>query len=246
MRTARGSAQSTSVILIKICRKLALFCSPVLLLLLWPTASVMAQSTSTPPAQSQTPSQNQTQNQTQSQSQSLAQPGSAPQVVSGDQQQSLADAARKVNAQKDKPKAKHVFTDDDVSSIPGTISVVGSGSVGGSSAGNRPMDDGSQANAPVSSSGAGKDEAYWRGRAQQIKNQMAAIDQKIAQVKAEIAKSGAVQMDPSSGAMQSVVIIHDRNAEVKDLEDQKAGCQKQLEDLAEEGRKAGADSGWFR
>ena len=46
--------------------------------------------------------------------------------------------------------------------------------------------------------------------------------------------------------MQSVIIIHDRNAEVKDLEDRKQGLEKQLDELADEGRKAGADSGWFR
>ena len=41
-------------------------------------------------------------------------------------------------------------------------------------------------------------------------------------------------------------MVEDRNMEIKRLNDQKAELQKQLDDLAEEGRKAGADSGWFR
>jgi len=196
----------------------------------------MAQSDSAPAAQSQTPAQNQPDTASQS--------GAALQTVPGDEQESLADAARKATAQKDKPKSKHVFTDSDISSVGGTISVVGDGSSGGGSADNRNSSAGPHGNGAPSSGG--RDEAYWRGRAQDIKNQMAAIDQQIAKVKEDIAKSGAVQMDPSSGAMQSVIIIHDRNAEVKDLEDRKQGLEKQLDELADEGRKAGADSGWFR
>jgi len=43
-----------------------------------------------------------------------------------------------------------------------------------------------------------------------------------------------------------VIMVEDRNAEIKKLEDRKADLQNSLDQLAEEGRKAGADSGWFR
>jgi hypothetical protein len=49
-----------------------------------------------------------------------------------------------------------------------------------------------------------------------------------------------------SGASAGVIYIEDRNRQIKDIEGQKAKLQDQLEALAEEGRKAGADSGWFR
>jgi hypothetical protein len=39
---------------------------------------------------------------------------------------------------------------------------------------------------------------------------------------------------------------NDRNAKIKQIEERKAGLQGQLEALEDEGRKAGADSGWFR
>src|SRR5579862_7444045 len=107
-------------------------------------------------------------------SQAAAQSTSAPsdsttpamQNASAPPQQSLGDAARAANAQKEKTKAKHVYTDDDVSSIGGTISVVGDGHSSGSSA-----DEDANANAQGAGASAGaQDEKYWRDRANQIKN----------------------------------------------------------------------------
>jgi hypothetical protein len=149
---------------------------------------------------------------------------------------SLADAARKASAQKDKPKAKRVYTGDDLGSIHGSISVVGDPSSG--SAG---RDD-----ADSSAATSGNSEAYWRGRARAIKDQIASTDQQIAGVKAEIAKSGAASFDPSTGLSQGVIIVHDRNAQVKQLEDRKANLQRQLDELGDDARKAGADPGWAR
>jgi hypothetical protein len=205
-----------------------------MLLVFWPKVSAMAQSGSTPPAQTQP----------QNQSQTPSQPKTPAQTNSGDKQQSLGDAARAANADKEKPKSKRVYTDDDLSNIHGTISVVGNGSPGGGAAGNWNSSESPRGTAPTSS--AAKDEDYWRGRARTIKDQIAAVDRQIDKVKDEIAKSGPAGFDPSTGLSQNVIIIHDRNAELKDLEERKQNLEKQLDDLADEGRKAGADSGWFR
>ena len=156
---------------------------------------------------------------------------------------SLADAARTAHAQKDaqkdKPKAKRVYTEDDLAGLHGTISVVGDQSSG--------SDDGdANDSSSRASSGGNNSEAYWRSRARAIKEQIADADRRIAQIKAEIAKSGAASFDPSTGLSQGVIIIHDRNAQVKQLEDRKASLQRQLDDLADEARKAGADPGWTR
>ena len=167
----------------------------------------------------------------------------AMQNASAPPPQSLGDAARAANAQKQQTKAKHVYTDEDVSSIGGRISVVGDGNSSADGDANANGDADGQGAAP--SAGA-QDEKYWRGRANQIKNAIADVDRQIEDKKAEIAKAGATSFDPSAGLSQGVIIIHDRNAELKDLEDRKASLENQLDQLADEGRKAGADSGWFR
>ena len=234
MTCCRDNVQRASVVLSNACVRSGLLLLPVLLLPFFAARSAIAQSGTTPPAQSQSQSQSQTPPQTASQSDTTAQAGS------GDQPQSLADAARTANAQKDKPKAKHVFNDDNLSSVRGTISVVGDGSSDGSS-------DGDKSNAGQGNvSSASKDEAYWRKRAQAIKDQIADVDREIDAKKAEIAQAGPASFDPQAGLSQGVIIIHDRNAELKELQDREQRLQAQLDSLADEGRKDGADSGWFR
>lgn len=255
MRNCRENAPSASVVLSKVCSRLCLTLLAVLLLLFWTATSSMAQSGSTPPAQpsaspasqSQTPPQSQSQTPPQNQTQKPAQPApqsnAATQTNSGDKQPSLADAAR-ANAKIDKPKSKRVITDDDLSSIHGKISVVGDHSPRRGSDEDADSDEDSQEDRPVSSTKA--NEQYWRSRAQAIKGQIADVEQQISNKKDEIAKAGPAGFDASSGLSQNVIVVHDRNAELKKLEDRKQSLERQLDDLADEGRKAGADSGWFR
>jgi len=198
------------------------------------TAAMAQSSSSSAPAQDNKPAGSQPAPQAGSQAGSQA----AAQTDATSQPQTLADAAR-ANAQKDKPKAKKVYTADDLSSLHGTISVVGDKS--GGSAGRDDADD-----SDAQASSANNSEQQWRSRAQAIKQQIADTDRQISDVKAEIAKQGAASFDPSSGLSQGVIIVHDRNAEVKQLEDRKAGLERQLDDLADAARKAGADPGWAR
>jgi hypothetical protein len=160
--------------------------------------------------------------------------------------ESLGEAARRARAQKTQPAKPKVYTDDSVTTLSGHgVSVVGDGNSGGGGA--------SYSGNSVSGGGgggaqgaAGSQESYWRGRANEIRRQMAACDQKISEIQDEIAKHGAVSVDPMSGAQAGVIFVEDRNAQIKQVETQKEGFERQLEELAEEGRKAGADSGWFR
>ena len=243
-RSAPDSMRDT---LRKACRRAGLPLAAVLVAAFLPVFSTQAQSASpkpTPPEpQSQASSESSPQAQPQSQAsdQPVSQPAtSAPalQTVPGAKQETLGDAARK-NAQKPKPKPNHVYTDDDLSSVGGAISVVGDASSSDQSSGN------SNAQASGASSGS-NDETYWRGRADAIKRQIADVDRQIENKKAEIAKAGPASFDPSAGLSQGVIVIHDRNAELKDLQDRKQSLENQLDQLADEGRKAGADSGWFR
>jgi len=173
--------------------------------------------------------------------------------------ESLGEAARRARAQKTKSAAggPKVYTDDKLSQLSGHgVSVVGDGnSGGGSSSGQSSFTnsgENSGANAGENSGGNGgasggkNDEQYWRGRARAIHDQMAQCDQEINKLQDEIAKYGAVSVDPQSGAMQSIIYVNDRNAKIRQIEERKAGLQGQLEALEDEGQKAGADSGWFR
>jgi hypothetical protein len=171
-------------------------------------------------------------------------PSSQSQAQSQPQQKddSAADAAKK--PAKDKPKPKRVYTEEDLSGLRGNgVSVVGD------------ANGTARANAPASQSSASgggdatksvKDEEYWRGRASQIKEQMVATDEAIKNLQEEIKKNGATGFDAQSGLKQNVIYVDDRNARLKQLEQRRQDLDKQMDLLQEEGRKAGADSAWFR
>ncbi|HEY0704240.1 MAG TPA: hypothetical protein VGD60_15825 [Candidatus Acidoferrales bacterium] len=156
---------------------------------------------------------------------------------------SLAEAARRAKAQKPKSAAPKVYTDDSVTHLSGHgVSVVGDSNSGGSGDGQDFVSD----QAAAAPQAGASQEQYWRGRARTIHDQMAQIDRQIDGLRAEIAKQGAVSVDPQSGFSAGVIYITDRNAQIKELEGRKDGLQRQMDTLEDEGRKAGADSGWFR
>src|SRR3984885_3450849 len=182
-----------------------------------------------------------------------SQPGAQTEPQMQDQSapaaESLGEAARKARAQKAKTATAKVYSDDSVSNLSGHgVSVVGDGQVGGGSSDSGSAGGGAGASSGASggSGAAGGGEQYWRGRANAIRAQMAQCDQKISEIQDEITKHGAVTVDPMSGAQAGVIFVEDRNAQIKQVEHQKDGLQSQLDELTEEGRKAGADSGWFR
>jgi hypothetical protein len=180
--------------------------------------------------------------------------GNEPQMQSQEAppQESLGEAARRARAQKSAAPAAKVFTEDKVAGLSGHgVSVVGDGNRSGDStdaenAENSEREPSAGGAPKASSQSSNSEEKMWREKAQAIHDQMAQIDVRISKIQEEIQKYGAVSIDPASGARQSIIYIEDRNAQIKQLEEQKARLQSQLEALEEEGRKAGADSGWFR
>lgn len=190
-----------------------------LLFLTWPLASLFAQSSSSP-QQSPTPQQPRAQ----------APPPAPP------KDESVVDAAKK--SQKDKPKPKKVYTEDDLSGMhKGAVSVVGNE--------NKKSPRRARTTEPEGEYDPNSEE-YWRGRAQPILDDIAATDAQIEQLKEDIKKYGASGIDVTTGMKDNVAYIHDRNGQIQDLQKKKADLQKQLDDLAEEGRKAGAQPAWFR
>ena len=199
-----------------------------------PPAGTVTQTTATASDPAQKPADAAAQNEPQMQDQS------APAA------ESLGEAARRARTQKAVAAKPKVYTDDSVTTLSGHgVSVVGDGSGGGGGA-SYSGNAGSGGSGGAAQGAAGSQESYWRGRANDIRKQMAACDQKISEIQDEIAKHGAVTVDPMSGAQAGVIFVEDRNAQIKQVEKQKEGFERQLEELAEEGRKAGADSGWFR
>jgi chromosome segregation ATPase len=89
-------------------------------------------------------------------------------------------------------------------------------------------------------------EEYWRRRAQEILGQITAVDEAIAQKKEEIKKFGSGGFDVTTGMKDNVAYIRDRNGQLQRLEKRKADLEKKLDELQEEGRKAGASPAWFR
>jgi hypothetical protein len=199
-----------------------------------PTTQAAAQAPA--PATAQTPVGAQTKATSEARPQMQDQSAPAP--------QSLGEAARLARAQKTKTETTKVYTEDKLSGLSGHgVSSVGSGNAGaGLYGGNSYTNPG----AAAGSGSGGNNEAYWRGRANGIRAQMAQLDGQIAGIREEIKKKGAVTVDPMSGAAAGVIYVEDRNMQIKQIESQKEKLQEQLEALAEEGRKAGADSGWFR
>lgn len=154
---------------------------------------------------------------------------------SQDKQDSVAEAARKAKEKKAAGKGK-VFTEDDLAGLKGGVSVVGE---------NKKQAEGN----PTKASDAQdvqNGEAYWRGKAQPIHQEMAAVDQRMAQLREDIKKYGAAGIDVATGMKNGVAYVEDRNAQIQKLQKMKADLQKKLDDLEEEGRKAGAEPAWFR
>lgn len=148
----------------------------------------------------------------------------------------MADAAKK--SQKDKPKPKKVYTEDDLSGMrKGGVSVVGTENKKSPRRVRNSHPDGDYD--PNS-------EEYWRGRAQPILEEIATTDAQIEHLRDDIKKYGASGIDVTTGMRDNIAYVHDRNGQIQTLQNKKANLQKQLDDLEEEGRKAGAQPAWFR
>ena len=208
-----------------------------LLAMTWPLAAVFAQFSSSPQPSSSASQQSSSQpSSTQAQPPSQAQPANPDQPRQ--KEDSLAEAARKAKAKKAAAAKGKVYTEDDLSGLKGPgVSVVGDAPKKGARR-VRPTDPGGD--------GGENSEEYWRGRAQDILGQIAAVDQAIAGLKEDIKKYGSGGFDVTTGMKDNIAYINDRNGQLKNLEKRKADSEKQLDELQDEGRKAGAPASWFR
>jgi chromosome segregation ATPase len=187
--------------------------------LVWPVLSLFAR----PQSQSSQPSPSSQQPQAPSQAQ---------------KEDSVAEAARKAKAKKAVPAQGKVFTEDDLSGMRKEgVSVVGNESKKSVQAAKKP--------APESEDDPNS-EQYWREKARPILEEIAAVNQQIEQLKEDIKKYGNAGFDVATGMKDNIAYVRDRNAKIEKLQKRKTALEKQLDDLQDEGRKAGAEPAWFR
>ena len=192
-----------------------------------PSTLVLAQ-TSPSSQQSSPPSQQPSSQPSPPQSQPSSQAQSTNPTQPPPKEDSLAEAARKAKEKKSATAKGKVYTEDDISSLKGPgVSVVGEAPKKGARRSPSTDPDG---DVPTPSG----------------LTMVRAVDEEIAQKKEEIKKYGSGGFDVTTGMKQNIAYINDRNGQVKLLEKHKADLQKQLDDLQEEGRKAGAAPSWFR
>jgi len=202
----------------------------------WPCAAALAQSSPSSQQSSPASQASSQQSSTQTQTSSQAQPGTSDPTPQ--KEDSLAETARKAKEKKASVAKGKVYSEDDLAGLKGPgVSVVGEVPTKGALRG-QPID--------ADQHGGENNEQYWRKKARQILDAIAATDEQIAQKKEEIKKLGSGGFDVTTGFKNSVAYIHDRNAQLKKLEQHKVDLQKQLDDLQDEGRKVGAPASWFR
>jgi len=189
-------------------------------------------------------------------SQEQAQPGPLP------DQDSVANAAVRSRAAADKSGLRRVYTEDDVSSLQGPVSVVGEdknepAAPNAQIPGAKPPATG-QAKSPT------RAEAYWRGRYQALRGRLDAVDRQIADVQEQIKKYGnggaSAEVYPTPGLPGKNecvnvtgnlpgycdAIMNNRLSELEYWKRMKAEFQSRIDQLQDEARKAGAEPGWLR
>jgi hypothetical protein len=153
---------------------------------------------------------------------------------------SPADAAAKSKDAKSNPPPKKVYTNDDLGTAPkGELSVVGNSKPKG-----KTTQTAAANNEP-------KNEQYWRGQAQSLRNQLAEVDRQIAQLTAanQTNGGGTTGSNSSTPAPLSAYTnaAHARaGTQLQKLEDRKAELQEKMDQLEERARRAGVPPGWLR
>jgi hypothetical protein len=156
----------------------------------------------------------------------------------------LADAARKAQAQKKtEPRPTKVYTDDNIGSVPGQISVVGPGAEG-ASAGSDQSGDKDKNAAPEK-----KDEAYYRRHFAGLRAKLADDQKKLDDLQHDYGvKQQQYYSDPNTAMKEEYTRkdIDDTQAEIDKKKQDVADDQQAISDLEDDLRRNGGDAGWER
>jgi hypothetical protein len=149
------------------------------------------------------------------------------------QQAASSEADKPADTQNGTPPKK-VYTNDDLKAMRGdNLSVTGN-----SGAQKKPTNSNSKNEQ--------RNQAYWHNRAQKLRNQIAEVDQQIAQIKATAPPGGPANETANSSGGSSPIYFGGQGNRLRNLEVRKAALEKQMEELEEEARKAGVPPGWLR
>jgi len=170
----------------------------------------------------------------------------------GAQEQSLAEAARKAREKKkDAPKAAKVFTNDNLPTAAGQVSVVGSGTApategaaeGGEKAGEKAA---AAAEEPKDPS---KDEAGWRARFAEMRSKIAQAEKEVDILQRELnLMQQQYYSDPNKALREQYERkdINEHRKKIRDKQDEVQRLRQQLTDLEDELRRAGGQPAWAR
>jgi hypothetical protein len=162
------------------------------------------------------------------------------------QQQSVADAARKAQAEKkDSSKAVRVFTNDDIDSVKGTISVVGAEPAPPADQAAAAADKTKAATEPKPA--APKDEAYWRKAFADARKKLADDAHELDILQREYnLKQQQYYSDPNTAMKEQYnrADLTDTKKQIDDKTQLVAQDKQAIEDLRDQLRQAGGDPGW--
>jgi hypothetical protein len=169
-----------------------------------------------------------------------------PWSLQAQQQQSVADAARKAQAEKkDSSKTVRVFTNDDIESVKGTISVVGAEPAPPPDKAAAAADKNKAAAEPKAAPA--KDEAYWRKAFADARKKQADDAHELDILQREYnLKQQQYYSDPNT-AMKEQYTRSDLTDTKKQIDDKTqlvAQDKQAIEDLRDQLRQAGGDPGW--
>ena len=154
-------------------------------------------------------------------------------------QQSVADAARKAQAEKkDSPKAKLTIDNDNLSSLKGPVNVVGGEA--------EPPEDQTKAAEPKAGEKP-KGEAYWRGKFEAARKKLDADSHELDITQRELnLKQEQFYQDPMASLKQdySRQDINDTHTKIDELTAKVEQDKAAISDLEDQLRQAGGDPGW--
>jgi hypothetical protein len=158
---------------------------------------------------------------------------------------SVADAARKAQAEKkNQPKPTKVYTDDDISSVPGNVSVVGAAPAENGSASGT-----SDQSAKAKGTGDKKDEAYYHKAFADLRRKLADDQKELDVLQREYGlKQQQYYSDPNTAMKEeySRKDIDDTKAAIDQKTQDVANDQQAISDLEDDLRRSGGDPGWER
>jgi hypothetical protein len=168
----------------------------------------------------------------------------APKPQDSSQTESVADAARKAREQKAKDTGKpaKVYTDDDVSDLKGTISVVGPASDADAA---KTADTQSAADKAPSDKNGG--EAYWRGKFADARKALSEDARELDIEQREFnLKQTQYYSDPNVALREQNdrKDLNDTQAKIDELKAKVDKDKQAIADLEEQLRKAGGDPSW--